>query len=139
MPNLQADPQNPTDLLGRPIKVGDVVGWGTTYGKSAALCIATIEKIRFIRAGYGKNKEVPQAQADGYQLQLRPIQTTGGVSRVHKDTGAGEYLIGPPYGRHPDYDIPHMWVFKTKTIHHVKNVVLLGITQEEAEALAHGS
>jgi hypothetical protein len=33
VPNLDYDPRNPSDLLGRPIKPGDIVAWGTTYGR----------------------------------------------------------------------------------------------------------
>jgi len=120
MPNLEHDPQNPTDLLDRPIAVGDVVAWGTTWGRSPALCIARIEKIRFIKkARYGGNEEVPQAQADSYQLSLRPLKSTGDVTWYLKTTG--ELYYRHKHGKLP----PEELEAKTKIVHHVKNVVKL--------------
>jgi hypothetical protein len=124
MPNLDHDPQNPTDLMGRPIKPGDVVAWGTTYGRSAALAVCVIEKIRFITKengeSWGKNIEVEQWQATDYQLILRPIKSTGSVDDkeyvpdgfVDPDTGETRYF------RKRDKA-------KTKTVQLVKNVVKL--------------
>ena len=124
MPNLEHDPQNPSDLLGHPIAEGDIVAWGTTYGRSPALCVARIEKIRFIRKsgrwnGYNGNKEVPQAQADDYTLRLRPIKSTGRVTFVRKDSGAPWYVhrdgpFDPEYGE-----------AKAVTAKLVKNIVRL--------------
>lgn len=84
MPNLDHDPRNPTDLLDRPIAVGDIVAWGTTYGRSAALAVCRIEKIRFVKnpcaeTGW-KRREVPQHEADDYTLLLDVIKTTGSKS-----------------------------------------------------------
>lgn len=121
MPNLDHDPQNPTDLLDRPIAAGDIVAWGTVWGKSPALCVAKIERIRFIRKdnSYGKAIEVEQAMATDYQLVLRPIKSTGDVTWVDK-TGQDKYV------RQSDVDAdPTRYEAKTKTIQHVKNVVLL--------------
>jgi hypothetical protein len=149
MPNLNHDPQHVTDLLGQPLQNGDIVAWGTTWGKSAALCIAVLERIRFIMpdpSGRRTNIEVPQHQAEDYQFVLRPIKSTGDVTRVHAETGASETGSGPDYvpydsstiyGRHVDYADYSKWTYKTKTIQHVKNVVKLSLTLEEAVALAY--
>lgn len=122
MPNLSHDPQNPTDLLGRPIKAGDIVAWGTTYGRSAALCVAEIERIRFVHKPSGnswdKNVECDQAIADDYQLVLRPIKSTGSVTLIKPDGGEyREWVDGPtpPPGTRG----------KAKTVQLVKNVVKL--------------
>lgn len=81
MPNLDHDPRNPTDLLGRSIAVGDIVAWGTTWGRSAAVAVCRIEKIRFIKKACRetdwKNREVDQSIADDYTLLLDMIKTTG--------------------------------------------------------------
>lgn len=87
MPNLDHDPKNPTDLLDRPIKEGDIVAWGTTYGRSAGLCVARIEKIRFVRTVYSKRIECRQDEADDYTLSLRPLKSTGSVTHRHIPTG----------------------------------------------------
>jgi hypothetical protein len=127
MPNLEHDPQNPTDLLDRPIAVGDIVAWGTTWGKSPALCVAHIERIRFIRKGgswnsYSGNVEVPQQQADDYQLVLRPIKSTGRVSvKDLADPSRSSWQIDLGEIR----DDPGRFEVKTKTVHHVKNIVKL--------------
>ncbi len=123
MPNLSSDPQNPSDLLGQPIAVGDIVAWGTTYGRSAAICVAEIVKIRFIRKSgewnsYNGNKEVDQAQADAYTLQLRPIKSTGSVTWL--DNATGKEL----YDWRPDFN-PAQAVAKIKSVRHVKNIVKL--------------
>lgn len=118
MPNLEHDPQNPTDLLDNPIAVGDTVAWGTTWGRSPALCIAKIEKIRFIAKADYKNVEVPQHMADDYQLVLRPIKSTGSITWFKAD--------GEEYREYRDGPIPaDQLTAKTKTIQHVKNVVKL--------------
>jgi hypothetical protein len=79
MPNLDHDPQNPTDLLDRPIAVGDIVAWGTTYGKSPAVAVCRIEKIRFFYKPdpWGPTIECDQAAALDYQLVVKLIKTTG--------------------------------------------------------------
>jgi hypothetical protein len=122
MPNLDHDPQNPTDLLGRPIDVGDIVAWGTTYGRSAALAVCVIEKIRFIRKEigrvYDKNIECDQSIAEDYQLVLRPIKSTGGTTWIKPDGEEyREYRDGPV--------MPPGTKAKPKTVHLVKNVVKL--------------
>lgn len=124
MPNLDYDPQNPTDLLGQPIAEGDYVAWGSTWGRSPALCVAVIEKIRFTREDprpgrYGKI-EVPQDQAESYTLRLRPIRTTGWATWI--DT-TGEKL----WVRDDDEVLldPDRYEAKSKTVQLVKNVVKL--------------
>lgn len=124
MPNLEHDPQNPSDLLGQPIAEGDIVAWGTTYGRSPALCVARIEKIRFIRKsgswnGWNGNKEVPQAHADDYTLSLRPLKSTGDVAWVHKGTGEPWYVF-----RDGPIDLARVEA-KLKSVKHVKNIVKL--------------
>lgn len=89
MPNLEHDPKNPTDLLGRSIAEGDIVAWGTTYGRSPAIAVCRIEKIRFIRkAPPGNwrvvNEECRQDQAEDYQLSLAVLKSTGSVSFPEK-------------------------------------------------------
>ena len=90
MPNLDHDPQNPTDLMGRPIAPGDTVVWGTTYGRSAAVAVCRIEKIRFVKnpceeTGW-KRREVAQQDADDYTLLLDVIKTTGSKSYSRNGT-----------------------------------------------------
>jgi len=113
MPNLDHDPQNPTDLLGQPIAEGDIVAWGTTFGRSAALCVAEIEKIRFTRKVNYENAECAQADAEDYQLRLRPIKSTGSV------TGSKFHHVRDGVSYHEPI-IP-----KGKLITLVKNVVKL--------------
>lgn len=129
MPNLQHDPQNPTDLLDRPIAVGDIVAWGTTYGRSPALCVGRLEKIRFVTRhgkGYGPAQECPQAQAEDYTLRVRPIKSTGLVSATDK-LGDNSWPSAQDILADPDrYEI------KVKTIKLVKNIVKL----EPYDALA---
>lgn len=117
MPNLDYDPKNPTDLMGRTIADGDIVAWGTTWGRSPAVCVAEIDKILFKRKAIGcgpwggdKWEECAQQDAEKYQLRLRPIKTTGDMS----------YESGHWRGPASDQDRP-----KTKTIHLVQNVVKL--------------
>lgn len=124
MPNLQHDPQNPSDLLGQPIAEGDVVAWGTVWGRSPALCVATIEKIRFIQKPQygGKSVEVAQPLANDYQLVLRPIKSTGDVTWIDK-------LGEKSYVRQADVDAdPGRYDAKLKTIQHVKNIVKIDPT-----------
>lgn len=132
MPNLDHDPQNPTDLLGRPIAEGDVVAWGTTHGRSAALCVAVIDKIRFIQTaclGNGwKNREVPQSMADDYTLRLRPLKSTGSVSTIDKRPGAPRPSGSTSTRWILDEDIadePDRYEVKTKSVQLVKNIVKL--------------
>jgi hypothetical protein len=122
VPNLQHDPQNPSDLLGQPIAVGDVVAWGTVWGRSPALCVARIEKIRFVTKNgdkFDKNVECSQQAAEDYQLVLRPIKSTGDVTWI-------DSLGEKSWVRQEDVDAnPDRYEAKTKTIHHVKNIVKL--------------
>jgi hypothetical protein len=122
MPNLDHDPQNPTDLLGRPLAAGDIVAWGTTWGRSAALCVAEVEKIRFIAkdpgSWSGHNVEVPQHLAEDYQLILRPIKSTGSVTLIKPD---GEEYLEYRDGPTP----PPGTKGKAKNVKLVKNVVKL--------------
>lgn len=117
MPNLDHDAQNPTDLMDRPIAEGDIVAWGTTYGRSPALCVARIHKIRFIQRGkHGiHNIEVEQALADDYQLILEPIKSTGSVTN-------STFRRDPVDGRWKSFPLEKP---KLKTIHLVKNIVKL--------------
>lgn len=131
MPNLDLDydPKNPSDLLGRPITEGDVVAWGTTWGQSAALCIAVIDKIKFTKevpsgAYSTKRKECPPHEAEKYTLRLRPLKTTGDVTWVNKLTGETRWSIH-------DGDNPDNYVAKVKIVQHVKNVVKLDICPED--------
>lgn len=120
MPNLQHDPQNPTDLLDQPIAAGDVVAWGTVYGRSPAICVARIEKIRFITKhgkSYGSNVECAQHLAEDYQLVLRPIKSTGDVTWIDS-LGEKSWVLQSDVDADPD-----RYTAKTKTIHHVKNIV----------------
>jgi hypothetical protein len=105
MPNLDHDPRNPTDLMDRPIKEGDIVAWGTTYGRSPAVAVCRINKIRYVKNSCAetnwKRIEVPQDVADDYTLQLEVIKTTGYGSSGRNGTS------------------------KLKSVQIVKNVVLL--------------
>ena len=125
MPNLNYDPQNPTDLLDRPIAEGDVVAWGTTYGRSAALAVCVIEKIRFYRtvnSGAYSTKRVtcPQGAAEGYTLRLRPIKSTGRVTDEEYVPGG---IIDPETGERKFFR--KLDKAKSKTVLLVKNVVKL--------------
>lgn len=136
MPNLDYDPQNPTDLLGQPIAEGDYVAWGSTWGRSAALCVAVIEKIRFVCAppsGYGTRVECPRAQAEEYTLRLRPIRTTGDVTWIDKRTG--ETVTW----QRSENDIlcePDRYEGKTKNVLLVQNIVKLDPDAVEAAMAA---
>lgn len=126
MPNLEHDPQNPTDLLDRPIAPGDIVAWGTTYGKSAALCIARIVRIRFIKTSCREtnytNVEVDQIHADDYQLVLEPLKSTGRVTWIDsQDPTRSSWSIRDEEVKRN----PSRYGTKKKTIQHVKNVCLL--------------
>lgn len=137
MPNLDHDPKNPTDLLDRPIRAGDYVAWGTTYDRSPAVAVCRIDKIRFIRKlpgagryGADKNVECEQYEAEDYQLRLEVLKTTGYVS--HNDVWRPNGYIDPATGdlaRYQDGSIKKVERLsdkpKLKTVHLVKNVVLL--------------
>lgn len=135
MPNLDYDPRNPSDLLGRRVKPGDLVAWGTTYGRSAALCVGRIERFNFTRLkpeyktrslsnsgydGYSADCYEPadQATADRYTITLEPIKSTGSTTFL-KDDGEEyhEYRDGSPERLNLHA--------KLKTFSHVKNIVLL--------------
>ncbi len=128
MPNLQADPQNPSDLLGQPIANGDVVAWSTAYGQSVALCVAVIEKIKFTRQINYKRKECPQSEATGYRLRVRPIASTGSITWVDKraDETRPSGLGGAYYVAQEDLEAePDRYVAKCVTIQRVDNIVRL--------------
>lgn len=122
MPNLDHDPKNPTDLLDRPIAAGDIVAWGTTYGRSPAIAVCRIERIRFIRKKYGErwgdNEECTQDQAEDYQLVLKPIKSTGYVTD-------SEYVPGG-FFENGEQKFFRSVPPKNKTIKLVKNVVKIG-------------
>lgn len=129
MPNLKHDPQNPHDLLGRPISEGDIVAWGTTWGRSPALTVAVIDRIRFVDKAdndYGARKEVPRDKAKGYQLILRPLRSTGSATWLLRETGEEyrEYRDGPRK--------PHELIGKPVNVRLVQNVVRLDdVTEHE--------
>lgn len=86
MPNLNYDPKNPSDLLGRPIAEGDMVAWAHTYGRSPAMGVMRIKRINFTcevdcATGYGKKRVAcDQRDADKYTLRLVPVKSTGWVT-----------------------------------------------------------
>lgn len=118
MPNIDYDPQNPADIFDRPIKVGDVVAWGTVFGRSPALCIARIEDIVFTRKERYENVKCERHEADRYTLRLRPIQSTGDVTWLKEDGSMWSQY------REPDYPKDKL-TSKAKTVQVVKNVCLL--------------
>lgn len=124
IPNLDYDPNMPTDLLGRRIHEGDIVAWGTTYGKSPALCVAKIEKIRYRRKNLTRDAMIDTVRgaADEYQLILRPIVSTGDITwyDLQNDRAITYWLKEEE--RLKD---PYRYEAKTKIIKHVKNVVKL--------------
>jgi hypothetical protein len=136
MPNLNYDPHAPvTDLLGFPIAEGDYVAWGTNWGRSAALCVAKIDRIRFYRekpGSYGRTEDCEQHEAEGYQLLLEPVHSTGDVTWVYED----DPKESVPWSDNIDHE-RHEWGRKPRTasrravrgkvkrIQHVKNVVKL--------------
>lgn len=143
MPNLDYNIEDPvTDLLGDRIEVGDYVAWGTNLGRSAALCIAHIEKIRFTRPKpgyYGRNEECAQEDAERYTLSLRPVVSTGDVTWVYADV-PGNVMVNyddrirdedNPWGRPPLTKSGRPVHGKVKTVQHVKNVVKM--TDEQVE------
>ena len=136
MPNLDYDPRNPSDLLGNPIAPGDTIAWGTTYGRSAALCVGRIERINFscLKPEYSKSgrrgpsfyadpadhyEPCEQRFADRYTITIEVIKTTGDVTWIKQEDGQEyrEYRDGPESN----------WTLKAKlkTFQHVKNVVKL--------------
>lgn len=122
MPNIDYDPRNPTDLLGRPIAPGDMVAWGTTYGRSPAVCVAQIERINFtqkVPGEYGKYVKCDRSVADRYTLTLQPLKSTGHVN----DT---EYVSGGFIDENGNTSyFRRMAKPKLKTVQIVKNVVKL--------------
>lgn len=133
MPNLGYDPKNPTDLLDRPIAVDDIVAWGTTYGRSPAVCVARIAAINFSRERPGSYREYEpctQAEADKYTLRLEPLKSTGSTTIPQRYHPNG--YIDPETGlqaRRADGGLSHFEKLsdkpKLKTVHLVKNVVKL--------------
>lgn len=127
MPNLGYDPKNPTDLLDRPIAVGDIVAWGTTYGRSAAVCVAEIVDIVFSRKrpdSYDTFDKCARADAEKYTLRLQPLKSTGSTSIPQRYHPGGSYIDASGTLRSGYFealsDKP-----KVKTVHLVKNVVKL--------------
>lgn len=134
MPNLDYDPKNPTDLLDRPIKVGDIVAWGTTFGRSAAVCVARIDDILFKHlelGSYDTWEKCDQHEAEKYTLRLAPLKSTGSTTIPQKyhpngyiDPATGQLAVNARSGGISHFeqlsDKP-----KVKTVHLVKNVVKL--------------
>lgn len=133
MPNLDYDPKNPCDLLDRPVAVGDIVAWGTTYGRSPAVCVAQIEDIVFARlkpGAYSDYERCEQKDAEKYTLRLLPLKSTGSTSiptRYHPN-GYNDPYTGQPVlladGR-PSHFEPLSDKPKVKTVHLVRNIVKL--------------
>lgn len=99
MPNLSHDPKNPSDLLGRPIKAGDVVVWATQFGRSPAIAVCVIDRIRFTRPSTGGNwrvvnEECEQWQAEDYQLYMHQIKSTSYSGQADTDFN-GHWKISP--------------------------------------------
>lgn len=129
MPNLKYDPQNPTDLLDQPIEPGDIVAWGTTFGRSPAVCVAVIEDIVFKRQVGYKNVKCPRQVAEKYTLRLRPLKTTGDITYINRATGMEHWSLR-------DGDDPADFTTKTKTVQVVRNVVkLTDSSRQLAEAM----
>ena|SRR5688572_12969551 len=75
------DPKNPTDLLGRPIAVGDLVAAAVMSYKASSMLVGKIEKINFKRRDptqkYGRSFiPCPQQQAEKYTLVIEVFQTS---------------------------------------------------------------
>lgn len=103
MPNLDYNPKDPRDLMGEPIAIGDIVAWGTTAGRSAALTVCQIVKIRFTKKVNSRNKECPQGMAEEYTLLLRPIYGTGYISDdEYVREGIFDAFGQPEYYTNPD-------------------------------------
>lgn len=132
IPNLDYDPKDPRDLLGEPVAPGDTVAWGTTYGKSAGLCVAVIEDIVFTKKNpnytYSNKEYLPcdQHEAERYTLRLRPLKSTGSVTWLHADgSEAYEYRYRDQPGEFERMIQRGQIVAKVKTVLHVKNIVKL--------------
>lgn len=130
MPNLDHNPKNPCDLLDRPIREGDIVAWGTTYGRSPAVAVCRIDKIRYVRKVNYKNVECSQWEAEDYTLRLEVLKSTGSVT--YNDVYEPNGWIDPATGqlaRYPNGGISKFRRLsdkpKLKTIHLVKNIVKL--------------
>lgn len=147
MPNLNHDAQHPSDILGRPIAEGDIVAWGTNYGRSAALSISKITKIRFTKRENSKNKEVPQFMAEDYQLYLQPIKTTGGspdMKNKHSGATASQWTV-ERWVKEGELDwqgnlvTADDWEYKSVRVSLVKNIIKLEMTEQEARDAAANS
>lgn len=139
MPNLQHDPQNPCDLLGHSIAVGDVVAWATTFGRSPAMSVSKITKIRFIKKVGGKNKEVPQFAAEDYQLYLQPIKTTGMSHDMQnkRSRAVVNHWVYRSWIKDGQIQAGNdEWEPKSSMIQLVKNIVKLNMTEQEAQDAA---
>lgn len=132
MPDLGYDPKNPADLLGQPIKPGDIVAWGTNYGRSAAICICVIDKIRFAKdADTGnwrvRTVECERHEATKYTLRLRPLKGTNSPSWIDTSTGDEKWSVSADEIQR----YPGRYKGKTVTVQLVKNVVKLNVTEED--------
>jgi hypothetical protein len=122
--SLDYDPKNPTDLMGRPIAVGDIVVRG---GSSAVIMVAEIVRIRFLwqPPGTYKNAECAQHLAESYQLYLRCIKTAGAMPSVqHRATGETYYSLKDALSLNPS-DTKDDYEYRTIRLLLVKNVVKL--------------
>ncbi len=87
---LDADPRNPTDLIGAPINEGDTLVWATTYGRSAALNIGRLVSINYrLRGWYGgyrQDDRCEREQAGSYTLTVQPLIGTGNMREAKPRT-----------------------------------------------------
>lgn len=70
----------PVDILGRPIKIGDIIAWGHSVGRSSSgLTIGRIEKINFSWKPDMLRRAVrcDQLRATQYTISIDVIETTG--------------------------------------------------------------
>lgn len=110
------DPNNPTDLLGRSIEVGDFVAFPTLSGRSAVTTVGRIDKINFkakVPGKYNTWMDVGQGSAEKYTVRIQPMVSTG------------YYWSGESTGEPP----------RPVTIQKVENIVKLDVDDVE-DALA---
>lgn len=128
------DPNNPTDLMGRPLDVGDYVAWGISRGSSGvAMSVGRIERINFTRPKIeydwegkpyegSKNEPCCPPHAKRYTVAIKPLSTTSYYhsAKVYDPSRP----VGERFQKNPEG-------IKTVTIQKVENLVKVELPDGE--------
>lgn len=125
------DTQNPTDMLGQSIQVGDIVVRAEGYGSSSSptLTIFRIERFKWLKpsATAGRvNEECPRGEALFYNLVLVALRSTGYMSLRHRVTGDSPQRMFGPVWQEKLKEHRSDFEGETSTIKLVKNILRLG-------------